>query len=260
VAVGTFRRRPRLGIGERVRRVLIPSLVHRLTSAYFGSDPSEDGLLVRITGGSEAVRLTDLFTLYGSDKGWRGETRPPFPWAPHNYGALYEFLFRAKRDSCRVLVECGIGTNHTDVRSNMSATGRPGASLRAWRDYFGEAQVIGVDIDERILFSEDRISTYRVDQLDPASIAAFWAACGVHRADIIIDDGLHTFEAGVSFFEASIHMLADDGIYVIEDVSPERLAAYRAYFSARSEIVDFIQLFRPAAPLKSNSVVVIRRG
>jgi hypothetical protein len=36
--------------------------------------------------------------------------------------------------------------------------------------------------------------------------------------DIIIEDGLHTFEANVCFFENSFHKLSDNGIYVIEDI------------------------------------------
>ena len=40
----------------------------------------------------------------------------------------------------------------TLMEFNMTASGKPGASLRVWRDYFNNAQVIGADIDKRILF------------------------------------------------------------------------------------------------------------
>jgi hypothetical protein len=36
--------------------------------------------------------------------------------------------------------------------------------------------------------------------------------------DIIIEDGLHTYEANVCFFENSIHKLNYDGYYIIEDI------------------------------------------
>jgi hypothetical protein len=36
--------------------------------------------------------------------------------------------------------------------------------------------------------------------------------------DIIIDDGLHTFEANVIFFENSIHKLKANGFFIIEDI------------------------------------------
>jgi hypothetical protein len=36
--------------------------------------------------------------------------------------------------------------------------------------------------------------------------------------DIIIEDGLHTFEANISFLEGSLEHLHPGGIYVIEDI------------------------------------------
>jgi len=37
--------------------------------------------------------------------------------------------------------------------------------------------------------------------------------------DIIIEDGLHKFQANVCFFENSIHKLNPNGYYIIEDIS-----------------------------------------
>ena len=37
--------------------------------------------------------------------------------------------------------------------------------------------------------------------------------------DIIIEDGLHTFEANKCFFENSIHKVKRGGIYIIEDIT-----------------------------------------
>ena len=39
------------------------------------------------------------------------------------------------------------------------------------------------------------------------------------KFDVIREDALHTFETGSTLFANSIHALADDGVYVIEDVS-----------------------------------------
>ena len=36
--------------------------------------------------------------------------------------------------------------------------------------------------------------------------------------DIIIEDGLHTFNANVCFFEHSIHKLKSNGYFIIEDI------------------------------------------
>ncbi len=50
-----------------------------------------------------------------------------------------------------------------------------GASLRMWRDYFPNAQIVGADIDPKYMFADERISKVVVDQLKPESINAFVA-------------------------------------------------------------------------------------
>ena len=62
------------------------------------------------------------------------------------------------------LFEIGLGTNNINVRSNMGLDGKPGASLRAFRDYLN-INVYGADVDKGILFEEDKIKTYFIDQL-----------------------------------------------------------------------------------------------
>lgn len=210
--------------------------------------------------GPSEVRLENLFAHYGSDKGWDGKHERPYPWHPHNYAGVYEFLFQDRRHRVRSLVECGIGTNNTDTPSNMTTTGQPGASLRAWRDYFPQATIYGLDIDERILFTEDRIRTAAVDQTDRRKTQKFFDGSTLNDVDIIIDDGLHTFEAGVAFFEAAFPYLAVDGIYVIEDVQKKTLLRFREYFESRAEPVAFLQIHRVGHALGDNTLIVVRRA
>jgi hypothetical protein len=95
----------------------------------------------------------------------------------------------------------------------------PGGSLRAWRDYFPNADIIGIDIDSDVMFTEDRISTYVCDQTKTESINNFIKKANLqpNTLDIIIDDGLHEFNANITLFENTKHLLKDNGIYVIED-------------------------------------------
>jgi hypothetical protein len=118
----------------------------------------------------------------------------------------------------KLVFECGLGTNNPDFQSNMTVDGMPGASLRVWRDYFKNAQIYGADIDKDILFQEDRIKTYYVDQLNTPSIEAMWKKIGMQNFDIIIDDGLHTTDANINLFINSFNKLKKNGIYIIEDV------------------------------------------
>ena len=163
--------------------------------------------------------LSKLCEKYGTDKGYvKFEKETPYGWRPHSYSIYYHSLFSHCREDVKLIFECGIGSNNLDVESNMTASGKPGASLRVWRDYFNNAQVIGADIDKRILFQEDRINTYEVNQLNPASIKDMWSNIKFDNFDIIIDDGLHTLEAGLTFFQNSFEKLKEGGIYIIEDV------------------------------------------
>ena len=56
----------------------------------------------------------------------------------------------------------------------MGSTGQPGASLKMWRDYFPNAMIFGADIDKDILFNDQRITTFYVDQLNSDSIKEMW--------------------------------------------------------------------------------------
>ena len=91
--------------------------------------------------------------------------------------------------------------------------------MRAWRDYFPNAKIIGIDIDPDVMFTEDRISTYVCDQTSKLSINSFITQANLkpNTVDIIIDDGMHEFKANITLFENTKHLLKDNGIYVIED-------------------------------------------
>lgn len=193
---------------------------------------------------------------YGSDKGTRSGGPHPYGHPPHMYADFYASLFDHCRMSVRKVFECGLGTNNPHIPSNMGITGRPGASLRAWRDYFPNAFVYGADIDREVLFTEDRIATFYVDQTCPTSIAALWNDADLKEFDIIIDDGLHTFEAGVTFFEHSHARLRPGGVYVIEDVTLPTLERFAGYFASRSWEVAFVTFAGHAGDPESCLVVV----
>lgn len=156
------------------------------------------------------TEMCPVMARYGSDK------------ALHGYTQVYSALFKDWFDRPLRMLELGMGTNNPAVLSNMGAFGAPGASLRGWRDLFPQASVYGADIDRGILFEEDRIKTFYCDQLDKSSIRSIWSRPALRDgADIIIEDGLHTFEANVSFLEASLDHLRPGGIYVVEDIGWE---------------------------------------
>lgn len=202
--------------------------------------------------------LADLCERYGSDKGVNNPENYPFKWLPHTYTDYYSRLFAHCRQHIHSVFECGIGTNNPELLSSMGENGKPGASLRVWRDYFPQAKVIGADIDKEILFSEERIATYYVDQTNPDEIQQLWQEVEQEHFDLMIDDGLHTFAAGVCLFEHSIHKLAEHGIYIIEDVAPHDLVSFKHYFMNKPYQVDYVNLIHFGRPLGDNNLVVVR--
>lgn len=149
----------------------------------------------------------------------------------------------------------------------MSLRGRPGASLRAWRDYFSKGTIFGADIDVFCLMTEDRLKTYYCDQTNADIIGKMW----VHdqllhdEFDIIIEDGLHTFEANVCFFENSCHKLKKSGVYVIEDIEGKLLKKWNSQIQAWKEkygnVYDYrILEWKPTNPsVTDNNLLLIQR-
>jgi len=169
--------------------------------------------------------LSELCEKYGSDKGFVNfdKDKKPYKWHPHTYSIYYHAIFNLSRENIKNVFECGLGTNNPNIKSNMTISGTPGASLRVWRDYFFNAKIYGGDIDKEILFEEERIKTFYVDQLNSNSIKSMWQNIEVESFDIIIDDGLHEPDANYNFFINSFHKLKKNGIFIIEDVSNKKL-------------------------------------
>lgn len=135
----------------------------------------------------------------------------------HNYHYIYGPILKNTAQITGVL-EIGLGTNNTDVVSNMGKEGRPGASVRAFRDLLPTAQIYGADIDKRILFEETRIKTYFVDQTKLQSLADLANEIN-EELDLIIDDGLHSPNANVAVVSFALEKLKPGGWLIIEDIA-----------------------------------------
>ena len=186
-------------------------LVHLSLTDQFG--------LLKKAGYSKPTNLCHLMSSFGSDKGG----------LYHNYTVVYDYLFSEFKNERLAIFELGLGTNKIGAPSTMGPTGKPGASLRGWREYFNTALIYGADIDRDILFSEDRIRTFWVDQKDADAIRALWQEFKDVAFDIMIDDGLHESSANIRFFMESFDRLKPGGIYIIEDIKQDDIAAMEAF-------------------------------
>jgi hypothetical protein len=164
-------------------------------------------------------QLSELTQKYGSDKGSPiDDDKSISGWPYHLYSDFYNVIFHGMKDSVTNVLEIGLGTDNESIPSNMTSNGLPGASLRALRDYFPNANIYGADIDSGVLFEEERIKTFYVDQTDQYSVAEMLYQTGVDKFDIILDDGLHEAHAAITLLEHAYYKLRDGGIYIIEDV------------------------------------------
>ena len=209
--------------------------------------------------------INKLCDTYGSDKGEVNPSGNPYSWNSHNYADFYSLIFSLRRNDVRLVVECGLGTNNPNLISSMGVDGEPGASLRVWKDFFPNAQIIGCDIDNEILFEDERITSFHCDQTSQISIKKFCSNAKLDddSVDIIIDDGLHNFFAGKCFFENMISSLRADGIYIIEDVTYSDMIKYKQYFTQLKHIYEARFVFL-TSPLKvfgiDNNLICITKN
>jgi hypothetical protein len=136
----------------------------------------------------------------------------------------------------------------------------PGSSLRMWRDYFFNAEIYGADIDQNILFEDLRIKTFHVNQLSKTSIEKMWANIKVDNFDLIIDDGLHSFDAAVTLFNNSFSKLKNGGIYIIEDVDPSYLNDLSSYLQIFNDIEVISLKSINHKLLRDNNLIVVRKN
>lgn len=162
------------------------------------------------TENSKALR--EILDKHGSDKG-----------SYHNYDLVYAYLLNQSHTKPQNILEIGLGTNNTDTVSNMGKYGRPGASLRTWRDFLPEANIVGCDIDSRVLFQENRIRTYHLDQTNDDSWNTLMLELGEDKYDLVIDDGLHAPVANLRSIIYGLRLLKRNGVLVIEDAAVQSL-------------------------------------
>ena len=191
--------------------------------------------------------LAECFARYGSDKTANG------------YTPTYERIFGPIRDDSIELLEIGIGTMIPNVPSSMvyvygeDGAYRPGASLRAWRDYFQYGLITGGDVQNDCLFSDHRIETKLFDSTDKTACDA---ALGPQRYNIIIDDGLHTADANIATFRNLWPRVEPGGWYIIEDVHAPLSNMWKSIFASvdadKSELNNgqwtFLMFRKPSAP------------
>lgn len=129
------------------------------------------------------------------------------------YSPFYDALLEWQRFGVRRVLEIGIGTPQAMAHVKNY---QPGASLRMWRDYFPNAEIWGIDSDQKAMHEAgERIKLAICSQTDEAALHAH---LGERKFDLIVDDGSHQPEDQLAAFQALRGRLDGRGLYIIEDV------------------------------------------
>jgi len=151
--------------------------------------------------------LEELFRKHGSNKVSVG------------YAPIYQIILAhiTSTEHQAPIAEIGIGSQNPAIPSNMTVFGKPGASLRAFRDYCPQTEVIGGDIDIEALINEERITSLHVDQLQHESVLNFFSRFSQYS--LLIDDGLHEIDANLNTLAVALRFATPGSWIVIEDIA-----------------------------------------
>ncbi len=114
-----------------------------------------------------------------------------------------------------------------------------GGSLQMWREYFGpSAKIIGIDIDPRCKeLEEEGIEIIIGNQEDREFLRSLKQR--IPRMDILLDDGGHTMQQQIVTFEELFSHVAEDGVYLCEDLHTSYWGGYGGGFRKPSSFIEY---------------------
>lgn len=146
---------------------------------------------------AHSSNLNRLAIIYGTDK-----------WNRHWYTQHYQRYFRDLRKRPLKILEIGVG-GYDDLSDGAQ-------SLRMWKRFFPNSQIVGIDLYDKSHFSERRIDVLQCDQTDSEKLTEISRRYG--GFDIVIDDGSHINQHVIQTFNTLFPLLKTPGFYCIEDL------------------------------------------
>lgn len=179
------------------------------------------------------TKLCEYFFKYKSDK---------CPQVFHSYSPVYYEILKDNRDNFLNVLEIGIGTN--EIMKPISGENyQIGSSLKAWRDFFPNSTIYGLDIVEKVLFEDERIECYYTDQSKESELEKTIKNIKTKKQnpeltfDLIIDDGSHVVDHMILSFNVLKKYLNTDGLYIIEDIKRKDLPIFSKLSDENFEII-----------------------
>ena len=173
----------------------------------------------------------------------------------HNYYTqVYEQFFSPIRESARKVMEIGIGGFWGEMNWVH------GNSLKVFRDYFQNAQIVGLDIQRyEIADLGPRVTVDWLDQSKKDLVTEY--ARKSTDYDLILDDGSHNTHDQQITFAQFMHSVKVGGIYVIEDLhssievhNPEKVRIWGWGDPTKTTTLDMLQNFQNTGKIQSDYI------
>lgn len=160
--------------------------------------------------------LNEIGIKYNTDKAsrvqerWRGRVEPELGTiSGRDYLKYYDFFLSSLKSETFTLLELGVYY---------------GASLRMWGDYFPNAQIVGIDLEQDTIFANKRIDIICCDSTSQKLLDNIKKYKGTIKC--IIDDCSHSWGEQRTSFEMLFPILESGGYYIVEDLNFGSHGAY----------------------------------
>jgi len=173
-------------------------------TAIAACNPTSATLANQVTG-LQTVKMGQLTTMASgrTDKGLPG----------HGYTSIYEgFLVQWRYEPIRIM-EIGIAG---------------GGSLKLWYDYFPQASIFGIDIEDAKQFENSRVKTCIADQSKRDQLEKCVKQFG-GAFDLLIDDGGHAMDQQQISLGYLFRYVKSNGFYFLEDIHTSLPEAYPGF-------------------------------
>ncbi len=144
----------------------------------------------------------------------------------HHYIPLYDRYFARFRGTAVRFLEIGVGK---------------GGSLQMWRHFLGpDAVLYGIDIDGKCAALDGLHGQVRIgSQDDPEFLARVVEEMG--GVDVVLDDGSHKMSHVEASLRALFPLLAERGVYMIEDLHAAYWTGFEGGYDARSNFFNTVR-------------------
>lgn len=125
----------------------------------------------------------------------------------HNYLIHYEKVLKHLKNEPICLFELGWG--------GYAFPERGGQSVRMWREYFQNGEIVCLELYKKNTPTEDRVQLIQGSQTDEELLSVIMQQ---HSPDVVLDDASHINSLTIKSFEIIFPLLKSGGIYIVEDV------------------------------------------